>query len=129
MTLDSVVAILLLILLISLAETAAQTCFKSAVEKVDMPSETFGEMLALSMRLLFVFRVWVGMWLGLGVLGIWAVVLSHAELNFAFSLSSVHYIFIALSSKFILKERVEGKRWFGTVLITVGIAIVSFSRD
>ena len=69
------------------------------------------------------------MWLGLGVLGIWAVVLSNTELNFAFSLSSVHYIFIALSSKFILKERVEGKRWFGTVLITLGIAIVSFSRD
>lgn len=128
MNFDSSLAILFLILLISLAETVSQTCFKSAVERVDMPTRNFREMLALSLRLLFVFRIWAGMWLGLATLGIWAIVLNHAELNFAFSLSSAHYIFIALSSKFILKEAVNGKRWLGTILIAIGITIVSYTH-
>ena len=93
-----------------------------------MPTATFKEMLMLSVRLLLIFRVWLGMWLGLAVFVLWSIVLSRAELNFAFCLSSAHYIFIALAGKFILKEKVGGKRWLGTLLIAVGIAIVSFTQ-
>ena len=67
------------------------------------------------------------MWLGLAILGLWIAVLGQADLNFAFSLSSIHYIFIALASKFILKENVSRSRWWATLMITVGIAIVSVS--
>lgn len=125
---DSVFTILFLIVLISLAETVAQVCFKSAVDRVQMPTRNLREMLALSWHLLFVLRIWIGMWTGLLILALWAIVLLHSELNFAFSLSSVHYIFIALASKFILKEPVNGKRWLGTILITIGITIVSLTH-
>lgn len=125
MTFSQYLVVLALVTLISLAETGAQVCFKTAVEKLDMPANTFKEMLLLSWRLLFFVRVWVGMWLGLGILAMWITVLGMSDLNFAFCLSSIHYIFIALGSKFILKENVGKSRWLATLMITVGIAIVS----
>ncbi len=127
MSLAQYVAVFLMVTLISLAETGAQVCFKTAVEKLDLPANTLREMLMLSWRLLFFFRVWVGMWMGLAILGLWIAVLGMSDLNFAFCLSSIHYIFIALSSKFVLKENVGRNRWLATLMITVGIAIVSVS--
>lgn len=127
MTLGQYLVVIVLVTLISLAETGAQVCFKTAVDKLNMPAHTFREMLLLSWRLLFFFRVWVGMWMGLAILGMWIAVLGMSDLNFAFSLSSIHYIFIALSAKFILKENVGRNRWLATLMITVGIAIVSVS--
>lgn len=127
MTLSQYLVVIALVTLISLAETGAQVCFKTAVDKLNMPAHTLREMLLLSWRLLFFFRVWVGMWMGLAILGMWIAVLGMSDLNFAFSLSSIHYIFIALSAKFILKENVGRNRWLATLMITVGIAIVSVS--
>ena len=129
MTTSSLALLLVLITLISLAETAAQVCFKSAIEKFSEPATTLREMLKLAWRLLFVFRVWVGFWLGLAALALWITVLSKADLNFAYSLSSIHYIFIALASQFILKEDVSRNRWGATLLITAGIVIVSFTGN
>jgi drug/metabolite transporter (DMT)-like permease len=58
---------------------------------------------------------------------IWLLVLSRADLNFAFSADSMHYIFIALASRFILKEKFSRLRWAGTALIITGIVCVSLS--
>ena len=127
MTASTYLLVFVLVTLISLAETGAQLCFKTAVEKLDLPASNFRQMLMLSWRMLFYFRVWVGMWLGLAILGMWIAVLGMSDLNFAFSLSSIHYIFIALGAKFILKEQVSAGRWWATLTITVGIAIVSLT--
>ena len=127
MTLGQYATVFLLVTLISLAETGAQVCFKTAVEKLNMPASNLREMLMLSWRLLFFFRVWVGMWAGLAILGMWITVLGMSDLNFAFSLSSIHYIFIALSARFFLKENVGRNRWLATLMISIGIAIVSLS--
>ena len=41
MTLGQYATVFALVTLISLAETGAQVCFKTAVEKLDMPANTF----------------------------------------------------------------------------------------
>ncbi len=127
MTPSTYLLVFVLVTLICLAETAAQLCFKTAVDKLDLPASNARQMLTLSWRLLFFFRVWVGMWLGLAILGMWIAVLGMSDLNFAFSLSSIHYIFIALGAKFILKEHVSAGRWWATLMIAAGIAIVSLT--
>jgi uncharacterized membrane protein len=127
MSLSSYLLVFTMVALISLAETGAQLCFKTAVERLDMPASNFRQMLMLSWRLLFFVRVWIGMWLGLAILGLWIAVLKQSDLHFAFCLSSIHYIFIALGSKFVLKEHVSRNRWWATLMITIGIAIVSIS--
>jgi uncharacterized membrane protein len=39
----------------------------------------------------------------------------------------MHYIFIALASSLILKEKVEFKRWVGTILVVLGIILVTLT--
>jgi uncharacterized membrane protein len=72
-------------------------------------------------------KVWLGGLFALLSLCIWLFVLSKAELNFAFSVDSVHYIFIAFASRMILKEKVGFKRLAGTISIILGIILVSLS--
>ena len=55
------------------------------------------------------------------------LVLSKADLNFAFSADSMHYIFIAFASHLVLKEKVGICRWFGTALIVGGIILISLT--
>jgi undecaprenyl phosphate-alpha-L-ara4N flippase subunit ArnE len=70
-------------------------------------------------------------WLGVATyaieIGAWLFVLSRMPLSFAFPLASLSYCGIALSSRFILKEQVSRRRWLGTALIALGVAMVGTS--
>jgi uncharacterized membrane protein len=72
-------------------------------------------------------RVWLSLLFGLLSLLIWLLALSKADLNFAFSVDSMHYIFIALASQVLLKEKVRLIRWTGTLFIVLGITLVTLS--
>jgi uncharacterized membrane protein len=72
-------------------------------------------------------KAWLALIFSTMSLCIWLVVLSKADLNFAFSVDSMHYIFIAIACGLILKEKVGLMRWAGTLLIVVGIAFVMIS--
>lgn len=53
--------------------------------------------------------------------------LTIADLSFAFSVDSVHHVFIAIASAIYLKERVTWRRWLGTLIIMLGILLVAMS--
>jgi uncharacterized membrane protein len=72
-------------------------------------------------------RLWLAGLFSLLSLCIWLFVLSKSDLNFAFSLDSMHYLFIAFASRLVLKEKVCFRRWLGTLLVVTGIVIVSIS--
>jgi drug/metabolite transporter (DMT)-like permease len=50
-----------------------------------------------------------------------------ADLNFAYAIDSMRYIFIALASTFLLKERIGLLRWLGIAAIVLGILLVARS--
>ncbi len=52
--------------------------------------------------------------------------LSWADLSFVLPLTAMSFLFAALIAKFILKEDVSLYRWIGTIVIIIGIIIVSF---
>jgi len=120
--------ILFLIALTSICDTVNQTLLKSTVNSL-----SFNFSWHLSKFFKFIFKImltpviWVGLFFSITSLCIWLFVLSKAELNFAFSADSMHYIFIALASKFILKEKVSWQRWLGILSIIIGIVFVSLS--
>lgn len=116
-----------LMLLVALLETASQTLFKSAVQGIDMPTVSLRTMLALAWRLLRSLRVWAGMWIGLATIALWTWSLSLADLNLVFGLSSLHYILVALSSRFILGEHLGAWRIAGVGLVTSGVAVIGFT--
>lgn len=124
---SGLVFILFLIALTSLCDTINQLFLKSAINSLVSPRGNVKSVLKFIVRLLKIPRVWVSFLFSAISLCIWLVVLSQADLSFAFSADSMHYIFIALAARFILKEKVCLKRWIGIILIVVGIMMVSLS--
>ena len=120
--------ILFLIALTSACDTINQIFLKSAINSLKVSlSSNIVEILRFIIRLIRLPRVWLSFLASSVSLCIWLFVLSKADLNFAFSLDSMHYIFISFASRIFLKERVDSWRWFGTVLIVIGIVLVSLS--
>ena len=57
----------------------------------------------------------------------WVVVLSNFDLSFAYPLVSISYVFIALLSRLLFKEKVSLRRWISIGLIVFGVFLVGFS--
>lgn len=120
--------ILSLIALTSICDTISQIFLKSTINSLSFKfSWHLIKFSSFILKIMLTPLVWLGLFFSTTSLCIWLFVLSKADLNFAFSADSMHYIFIALASKFILKERVSWQRWLGIVSIIAGIVFVSLS--
>lgn len=120
--------VLSLIAFTSFCDTVNQLCLKSTIDSLNFaPKLNIINILKFILKLIIRPRIWLGLSFSLISLSVWLVVLSKTDLNFAFSADSMHYIFIALASHFVLKEKMGTRRWLGTGLIVVGIVFVSLS--
>ncbi|MFA5157230.1 MAG: EamA family transporter [Candidatus Omnitrophota bacterium] len=113
-----------LIVLTDLCDTTSQLFLKTAVNSFDLSPDSLRNILRFIKRLITSTRVWAGFVFSSFSLVIWLFVLSKAELNLAYCLDSMRYIFITLASMFILKERITRVRWFGIISIVLGIIMV-----
>lgn len=120
--------IMALIVLTALCDTVSQIFFKNAINDTGTDIRGLKDVPGFIWRLAVTPKVWLGMLFPCLSLGMWLFVLSKADLNFAFSLDSVHYIFVALAARFILKERVGRTRWLGTILIAAGVFLVALTN-
>jgi drug/metabolite transporter (DMT)-like permease len=114
-------------MLTSICDTINQLFLKSAINSIEVPALSFKKIFRFIIKLIIIPRIWLGFCFTVISLCIWLFVLSKADLNFAFSADSMHYIFIAFTAKFILKEKLGSKRWLGTFFIIIGIVMVSFN--
>jgi multidrug transporter EmrE-like cation transporter len=68
-------------------------------------------------------------WLGLALFGIsaavWIVVLSRAQLSFAYPFAALTYVIILLFDRIFLKVPQPALRWAGVFLIVSGIFLIS----
>ena len=69
--------------------------------------------------------IWAGCLLLLLHLGLYMLALRGADLSFALPLTAGSYPLAALLAKFYLHEDVGNSRWIGTLLITLGVALVA----
>ncbi len=51
--------------------------------------------------------------------------LSYADLSFVVPLTAMGYITNTIGAKFLLHEKISKARWWGTVMVTFGVAIIS----
>ena len=125
---EGLLVILLMIALTSLCDTINQLFLKSAIDSLNFsPKLNFIKIFKFIFQLVIKPRLWLSFLFSVISLCIWLLVLSKADLSFAFSADSMHYIFIALASRFILKEKFSSLRWLGTGLLVLGIVFVSLS--
>lgn len=70
-------------------------------------------------------------WVALGIVSLltffacYTSALSWADLTFVLPATSVGYILLALIAKYQLHEQITTARWFGIVLITMGVGFVA----
>jgi drug/metabolite transporter (DMT)-like permease len=121
--------IILLITAASLCDTVSQLIIKNIINSIKPSLRGIKNIALFILRIISTPVAWIGFSFSCLSLFIWLFVLSKADLNLAFSLDSMHYIFIALASGLILKEKVGSGRWLGTLLIVGGIVIVSLSTS
>jgi drug/metabolite transporter (DMT)-like permease len=57
----------------------------------------------------------------------WLVTLSGAQLSYALPMLALGYLLLPFASWFVLQEQVSPLRWLGTILIVVGVVLVSKS--
>ncbi len=119
--------IIFLIVLTSICDTFSQLFLKFSINSLDLQINSLKKMLGLLWELIRIPRIWLSFLFSTLSLCIWLFVLSKADLNLAFSLDSMHYIFIALGSVLLLKEKIGTARWLGIVSIMSGIILVSVS--
>lgn len=120
--------IIFLITLTSICDTLNQFFLKSAINSLQVSlSSSIREIIRFILRLLRIPYVWLSFFFATLSLGIWLFVLSQVDLNLAFSVDSMHYVFIAFTSKMLLKEKVGMQRWLGTIFIVAGILVVTLS--
>ena len=125
----NIIFILSLIILTSLFDTINQLLLKTSINSLDLHINSVKKMFAFVIKLLRIKRVWIGFIFCCLSLFVWLFVLSKADLNFAFSADSMHYVFIAFGSRLILKEKVGFRRWAGTLFIVLGIILLAWSNS
>ena len=113
--------ILFLIALTSLCDTINQLFLKSAIDTLNFyPTFNICRISKFIWSLVRIPKLWIGFVFSVISLCIWLFVLSKSDLNFAFSADSMHYIFIVLASRLVLKEYIGRLRLIGTVVIVAG---------
>jgi drug/metabolite transporter (DMT)-like permease len=70
--------------------------------------------------------VWVGVLLLIVHLGLYMLALKGADLSFALPLTAASYPLAAILARYYLREEVGTTRWIGTLVVTLGVAIVAF---
>ncbi len=62
-----------------------------------------------------------------GFFFLWLAVLSWCELSFVLPLTALSYVLTAVLSIYFLDETISPLRWAGTILICIGVALVTKS--
>lgn len=112
--------IVALILFNVLLLTAGQILWKMGIDQAGgISQENF-------VRTVFSPLILAGLALYVIATAVWFVVLSRADLSYAYPLQSTAYVLGVLAAWFIFKEVIPPTRWAGVVVIIAGVALISY---
>ena len=122
-----IIFIVLLVMCTDIIDAVSQTFLKMAINSLHTEVNSLKKAVVFMLSLLCRCRLWLSFALGVVSLCLWLFVLSKTELNFAYSIDSMRYIFIAFAAVVFLKERIGLLRWLGIAAIVGGILLVTLS--
>lgn len=117
-----------------MCDVIMQLCFKYATTHHLTELPTGGDKINLVSNGLAFFRGLISSPLILGglIIGIidvvtWLIILEYVPLGFAYPIASLHYCGVVIGSKIFLGETISKRRWYGVIIITLGVAMVGVS--
>ena len=112
---------LLLVLICVVFEALGQICFKVSAIRSRHGVDPLGVIRGSIQN----YWMLCGVTCFLAEAAIWTIALTKLPLSIAFPAGSVSFVFVALLSFLILKERINKRKWVGIALILAGVALVS----
>ncbi len=115
----------LMVLLIVLTNAAGDIYITRGMKRVgEVEGFRLGEVLRVARRVLTCGDFLLGIFfLALSFFSFLAI-LSWADMSFVVPATSLVYLVTLIGARFVLKERVDGMRWAGTLLVCLGVAII-----
>jgi uncharacterized membrane protein len=118
--------IFILVMIAEICSASTHTFFKHGVNGIDMEHISgVKNYLRFIRQVLATPQIWLGLLVVSCGMGVWLLVLAHAELSMAFPLDSIQYVIILFSSYVFLGERINRDRIIGTLFIIAGIVLVA----
>ena len=113
--------VLLIMLVAVVALAAGETALSKGMKQLDRVQGSWAGQLSSGVR-----NGWIagGVLLLLAHLGLYMLALKSADLSYALPLTAASYPLAALFARFYLHEEVSMSRGLGTLVITIGVAIV-----
>jgi len=119
---------ILLLLMSTVSASIGQIFFKKGVltlGEISFKSSISGELV----KLIFHPIVFLGLIFYIISTVLWLIALSKTTLNFAYPFTILTFALVMLSSKFIFLENISTLRYFGIVLIILGILLSSVAKN
>lgn len=110
-----------------LFDMVMHVAFKRTADRVGIEVTGVRTALQFGWRFMCMPSAWLAIAASILSLLLFMFALTLSDLSFAFSVDSVHHVFIAIAAVVYLKERVTWQRWLGTLVIMLGIVLVAMS--
>jgi drug/metabolite transporter (DMT)-like permease len=117
----------LIVLFIAIcAQTLGDVCLTKGMKSIgEVNTLDPAELLTIGAQVFTTPYIWLGIFILSIFFGLYLIALSWADLSFVLPVTAFGYVLNALMSWQLLGERVSAVRWLGTLVICVGVAVVS----
>jgi len=107
-----------------ICDVAGQVCFKLGVGHDETPAVAHPGIAEFALQTLRSPWVLAGFAVYAIEFVVWFAALSLAPLSLAFPFAALSYCGVVVASRYVLHEHVSVRRWFGTVAVAAGVALV-----
>jgi transporter family protein len=116
----------LLLALLSLCGALGDVFLAKGMKQVGaLPALRPGALLVLGSKMARNGAVRLGLLFMITAFLTFVVLLSWADLSFIVPATSLHFVLATLGAKWILQEHISCLRWFGTILVGLGVALLA----
>ncbi|CAL7963761.1 undecaprenyl phosphate-alpha-L-ara4N flippase subunit ArnE [Gammaproteobacteria bacterium] len=116
-----------LILLAVVFNTVAQLALKTGIDRVGAFVFHWSNFIPIVLKLMVSPWIIVGLFIYVGSVGVWLMVLSRTPVSIAFPMSSLAYVTSAIAAYYLLGENLSMLRIVGIIVILVGVYMVARS--
>jgi drug/metabolite transporter (DMT)-like permease len=108
------------------AQTYGDVCLTRGMKSVgEVDTLDPAELLRIGIKVFTTADIWLGIFVLAIFFGLYLAALSWADLSFVLPVTAFGYVLNALMSWKLLGEHVSPVRWAGTLIICIGVAVVS----